>query len=70
MEQKVRIKVSKKPPEGGGVVSYKTKHLKRGLLKRLLGIEPDRVTIIVPGPDVSDVEILTMPKKTEGNQNG
>ena len=70
MEQTLRIKVSKKPPESGGVVSYKSKRMKRGLFKRLFGIKPDKVTIIVPGEDVASVEIIAEPKTDGGEGYG
>mgnify|MGYP001175552606 FL=1 len=65
LEQTLRIKVSKKPPESGGVVSYKSKRLKRGLFKKMFGTDPDKVTIIVPGEDVASVEIITIPDRAE-----
>ena len=52
----------------GGVVSYKNKKMKRGLFKKIFGVEPDQVTIIVPGPEVSNVEIITMPKGMEAKK--
>ena len=69
MEQTVKITVSKKPPmNSSGVVSYKNKKMKRGLFKKIFGVEPDQVTIIVPGPEVSNVEIITMPKGMEAKK--
>ena len=61
MDQTLRIKVTKKPPDDGSVVSYKT--INASKLKKLLGISSEKVTIIVPGPDVAKVEILTEPCK-------
>lgn len=69
MEQTVKIKVSKKPPMNGGVVSYKSKRMKKGLFKKIFGVEPDQVTIIVPGPEAADVEIITAPMKAEDEAN-
>lgn len=56
MKHKVKISVTNESPKGG-IVTCKKKKMKRGLFKRLLGIDPDKVTIIIPGDSVKDVTI-------------
>ena len=56
MKHKVKISVANESPIGG-IVMCKKKKMKRGLFKRLFGINPDKVTIIIPGDSVQDVTI-------------
>ena len=56
MKHKLKISVANESPKGG-IVTCKKKKVKRGLLKRLFGIDPDKVTIIIPGDSVQDVTI-------------
>lgn len=56
MKHKVKISVTNEYPKGG-IVTCKKKKMKRGLFKRLLGIDSDNVTIIIPGDSVKDVTI-------------
>lgn len=56
MKHKVKISVTNESPKGG-IVTCKKKKMKRGLFKRLLGINSDNVTIIIPGDSVKDVTI-------------
>lgn len=54
MKHKLKISVANESPKGG-IVTCKKKKVKRGLFKRLFGIDPDKVTIIIPGDSVQDV---------------
>ncbi len=56
MKHKVKISVANESPKGG-IVACKKKTMKRGLFKKLFGINPDKVTIIIPGDSVQDVTI-------------
>ena len=56
MKHKVKISVTNESPKGG-IVTCKKKKMKRSLFKRLLGIDSDNVTIIIPGDSVKDVTI-------------
>lgn len=56
MKHKAKISVTNESPKGG-IVTCKKKKMKRGLFKRLLVINPDKVTIIIPGNSVKDVAI-------------
>ena len=56
MKHKLKISVANESPKGG-IVTCKKKKVKRGLFKRLFGIDPDKVTIIIPGDSVQDVTI-------------
>ena len=62
MKHKLKISVANESPKGG-IVTCKKKTMKRGLFKRLFGINPDKVTIIIPGDSVQDV---TIQEVTEG----
>lgn len=48
MKRKVKISVTHESPKGE-IVTCKKKKMKRGLFKRLLGIDPHNVTIIIQG---------------------
>lgn len=61
MKHKVKISVANESPKGG-IVMCKKKTMKRGLFKRLFGINPDKVTIIIPGDSVQDVTIQEVTK--------
>lgn len=56
MKHKLNISVANESSKGG-IVTCRKKKMKRGLFKRLLGIDPDKVTIIIPGDSVKDVTI-------------
>ena len=56
MKHKVKISVANESSIGG-IVTCKKKKMKRGLFKRLFGINPDKETIIIPGDSVQDVTI-------------
>ena len=56
MKHKVKISVANESSIGE-IVTCKKKKMKRGLFKRLFGINPDKVTIIIPGDSVQDVTI-------------
>lgn len=56
MKHKLNISVVNESSKGG-IVMCKKKKVKRGLLKRLFGIDSDKVTIITPGVSVKDVTI-------------
>jgi len=67
MKHKLKISVANESP-AGGIVACKKKKMKRGLFKRLFGINPDKVTIIIPGDSVRDVTIQEV-AETGGAQN-
>ncbi len=56
MTHRVKISVANESPKGG-IVACKKRTMKRSLFKRLFGINPDKVTIIIPGDSVQDVTI-------------
>ena len=56
MKHKLNISVANESSKGG-IVMCKKKKVKRGLFKRLFGIDADKVTIIIPGDSVQDVTI-------------
>lgn len=56
MKHKLNISVVNESSKGG-IVMCKKKKVKRGLLKRLFGIDSDKVTIITPGDSVQNVII-------------
>ncbi|MBQ6325752.1 MAG: hypothetical protein IJI26_06765 [Clostridia bacterium] len=55
MQHNLRISVSRKP-QTGGVIAIRNVALRERLLRFLLG-EKRRLTILVPGDTVSDIEI-------------
>lgn len=67
MKHKLKISVANESPKGG-IVTCKKKKVKRGLFKRLFGIDPDKVTIIIPGDSVQDVTIQEV-AETGGAKN-
>lgn len=67
MKHKLKISVANESPRGG-IVTCKKKKVKRGLFKRLFGIDSDKVTIIIPGDSVQDVTIQEV-AETGGGQN-
>lgn len=67
MKHKLKISVANESPKGG-IVTCKKKRVKRGLFKRLFGIDPDKVTIIIPGDSVQDVTIQEV-AETGGAKN-
>lgn len=46
MKHKVKISVTNKSPKGG-MITCKKKKMKKCLFKRLLGIDSDKVTILI-----------------------
>ncbi len=56
MKHKLNINVAKESPKEG-IVACKKKKVKRSLLKKLLGADADKVTVIIPGDSVKDVTI-------------
>lgn len=67
MKHKLNISVVNVSSKGG-IVMCKKKKVKRGLLKRLFGIDSDKVTIITPGDSVQNVTIQEF-AETEGGKN-
>lgn len=67
MKHKLKISVANESPKGG-IVTCKKKKVKRGLFKRFFGIDPDKVTIIIPGDSVQDVTIQEV-AETGGAKN-
>lgn len=61
MKHKLKISVANDSPKGG-IVMCKKKNMKRGLFKRLFGINPENVTIIIPQDSVQDVTIQEVAK--------
>ena len=48
MKHKLKINVANESPKEG-IVAYKKKKVRRGLLRKLFGADLDKVTIIIPG---------------------
>lgn len=67
MKHKLNIIVVNESSKGG-IVMCKKKKVKRGLLKRLFGIDSDKVTIITPGDSVQNVTIREF-AETGGGKN-
>ena len=64
MQHPLRINVSRKP-QSGGVVAIRNVSVRERLLRFLLG-EKRKLTILVPGDTVSDIEINQI--KNGGNE--
>ena len=64
MQHTLRISVTRKP-QTGGVVSIRSVSVRERLLRFLLG-EKHKLTILVPGDTVSDIEINQI--KSGGNE--
>ena len=56
MKHKLKINVANESPKEG-IVAYKKKKVRRGLLRKLFGTDADKVTIIIPRDSVNDVTI-------------
>lgn len=60
MRNALRIKVSQKM-DSGGIVSCREKKIKKWLMNWLFG-QSEKVTILVPGCDVAEVQIVDLDK--------
>ena len=60
MKQNLTIKVSK--DKGGGVVACKRLTIREKLLRKLFG-DPVKLTVLVPGDNVEEVEIRDAEKE-------
>ena len=58
MRNALRIKVSQKM-DSGGIVSCREKSVSKWLLRKLFG-QAEKVTILVPGCDVAEVQIIDL----------
>ena len=56
MKHRLKINVANRFPKEG-IVAWKKKKVRRGLLKKLFGTDADKVTIIIPGDSVKDVTV-------------
>lgn len=56
MKHKLNISVVNESSKGG-IVTCKKKMMKKGLFKRLFGIDSNNVTMIIPEDSVKDVTI-------------
>jgi hypothetical protein len=55
MRHKLKISVSKRPPEGG-VVTFRTYDVRERLLRALFG-DKRKVTVLIPGDSVDEIAI-------------
>lgn len=67
MKHKMKISVSKQPPEDG-VVSVKRVTIRERFFRKLFG-NPKRVTILVPGDTVQDVTITKIDERGDKDAN-
>lgn len=58
MRNALRIKVSQKM-DSGGIVSCREKSIRKWLLNKLFG-QSEKITILVPGCDVAEVQIVDL----------
>ena len=65
MKHKLKISVAEESFKDE-VVTCKKKTMKKGLFKKLFGFNPDKVTIIVPGDSVNEVEIQELGEAKQG----
>ena len=68
MNHKLKVSVSKEPPQDA-VVTCKRAKLKSKLFKKLFG-DSQKVTIIIPGDSVQDVTIREVEKSNGGVKSG
>lgn len=65
MKHKLKISVSKEPPNGG-IVTCRNISIREQLLRFLMG-NKRRVTVLIPGDNVGEIEICAS-EKGEGNE--
>lgn len=65
MKHKLKISVSKEPPNGG-IVTCRNISIRERLLRFLMG-NKRRVTVLIPGDNVGEIEICAS-EKGEGNE--
>ena len=58
----MKINVANESPKEG-IVACKKKKVRRGLLRKLLGTDADKVTISIPGDSVKDVTICEVDER-------
>ena len=58
MRNALRIKVSQKM-DSGGIVSCREKSIRKWLLNKLFG-QSEKITILVPGCDVAEVQLIDL----------
>ena len=58
----MKINVANESPKEG-IVAYKKKKVRRGLLRRLFGTDADKVTIIIPVYSVNNVTICEVDER-------
>lgn len=66
MENKLKIMVSRKPPDPNGLVAYKSTRINGWLFRKLFG-NPADVTVIVPGKNAAAIEIVNVDSAPDGN---
>lgn len=62
MKHRLKINVANESPKEG-IVAYKKKKVRRGLLRKLFGTDADKVTIIIPRNSVNDVTICEVDER-------
>ena len=67
MRNALRIKVSQKM-DSGGIVSCREKSIRKWLLNKLFG-QSERITILVPGCDVAEVQIVDLDQNCGNEKN-
>lgn len=67
MRNALRIKVSQKM-DSGGIVSCREKSIRKWLLNKLFG-QSEKITILVPGCDVAEVQIVDLDQNCGNEKN-
>ena len=67
MRNALRIKVSQKM-DSGGIVSCREKSIRKWLLNTLFG-QSEKITILVPGCDVAEVQIVDLDQNCGNEKN-
>lgn len=67
MKHKLKISVSKEPPNGG-IVTCRNISIRERLLRVLMG-NKRRVTVLIPGDNVGEIEICASEKGECNEQN-
>jgi len=67
MRNALRIKVSQKM-DSGGIVSCREKKIKKWIMNWLFG-QSEKITILVPGCDVAEVQIVDLDQNYGNEKN-
>ena len=62
LKHRLKINVANESPNEG-IVAYKKKKVRRGLLRKLFGTDADKLTIIIPRDSVNDVTICEVDER-------